>query len=91
MKPVAGEAKLNHAAAAEPKSGHRPPAGPKGHSSEVGNETKANVKGAQVGQPMDHMAGAVAELRGQHPHAHDDHGPHHNDRSHIRHKPYSMR
>lgn len=94
MKPVAGEGKMNRAEAKEPKSGHDRPAAAKG-GSEVGNETKANVKGAQMGQPTDGMGHvghtglghAVAELHTQHPIAYHDHGPHHGHDHHIRHEP----
>lgn len=77
MKPVAGEAKMNRASAAEPKSGHAAPAAAKG-GSQVGNETHANMAGA--------LGGAVAELRSQHPIAHHDHGPHHGNSHHVRHQ-----
>lgn len=83
IKPVAKEAKMNKAEAAQPKSGHDRPAGKAaGKSNDVGAERHANMAGA--------FSGAVAELHAQHPHAHDDHGPHHDDTSHLRHKPYRM-
>lgn len=77
--------KINSAQAHEPKSGHEAPAG-KFHNP-VGNESKANVKGAQNGKPTDGnpLRAAGNELRSQHPHAHNSHGPHHNDKSHVRH------
>lgn len=86
MKPVPSEAKMNRAEAKEPHSGHKAPAPAAG----VGNERKAATEKAQVGQPTDGMRGAVAELHSQHPHAHDDHGPHHGGTEHVRHKPYHM-
>ena len=60
--------------------------------SEVGNERKADVRGAQEGgsraeashNPLTH---AVNELHTQHPHHYSDHGPHHGTDSHIRHEP----
>lgn len=61
ITPVPKEAKMNREQAAEPKSGHRKPAG-KTSGSPVGNSSPE--------------AGA-AELRSQHPIAHDNHGPHH--------------
>lgn len=90
MKPMAAEAKMNKAEAAEPKSGHHRPAGP-ARGSDVGNETKADMKGGLEGQPTDGMRGglshAVRELHEQHPIAHYDHGPHHGTDHHIRHEP----
>ncbi len=81
MKPVAKEAKMNKAEAAEPKSGHaKPAASGKGASADAGSS--ANMAGA--------FSGAVAELHAQHPHAHYDHGPHHGTTTHQRHKPYKM-
>lgn len=83
MKPVAKEAKMNKAEAAEPKSGHdRPAASGKMASSDAGSMDSANMAGA--------FSGAVAELKSQHPHAHYEHGPHHGTTAHIRHKPYKM-
>lgn len=83
MKPVAKEAKMNKAEAAEPKSGHDRPAGAgKAPSSDVGEMGRANMAGA--------FSDAVAELKSQHPHEHYDHGPHHGTTHHIRHKPYKL-
>lgn len=83
------ETKMNKAAAHEPKSGHERPA----HAAGVGNERKADVKGAQDGGSMAEakgsvLHGATKELRAQHPHAHHDHGPHHGTDTHIRHTPH---
>lgn len=84
MKPMAKEAKMNKAEAMEPKSGHKAPAAhSKGESADTGEMRKANMAGA--------FSDAVAELHTQHPHHHHDHGPHHDDMSHIRHKPYKLR
>lgn len=87
MKPVAGEAKMNRAEEHEPKSGHSRPAAAKG-GSEVGGETKANMRGALEGNPTDGMKGhlghAMDELHSQHPIEHHDHGPHHGTDHHIR-------
>ena len=71
--------------AAEPRSGHRPPA----KASGPGPETKADMKGAQMGQPTDRnpLHGAIAELGAQHPTRHDDLGPHHGGTAHVRHMP----
>lgn len=82
------EAKMNRAEAEEPKSGHKRPA----HAAGVGNEKKADVKGAQDGGSMAEakgsvLSGAMKELHAQHPHHHSDHGPHHGTTTHIRHKP----
>lgn len=65
------------------------PGGARGKGSDVGNETKANMKGAQEGQPTDSnpLRGAVRELHSQHPIAHHDHGPHHGTTHHHRHEP----
>ena len=90
MKPVAKEAKMNKAEAHQPHSGHARPAPPAG----VGNEKKADMKGALQGQPTDgshvghtHLGHAVAELHEQHPIAYHEHGPHHGTDHHIRHEP----
>ena len=84
MKPVAGEAKMNKAEKHEPKSGHSPAA----RASGVGGESRANMKGAQEGNPTDGMKGhlghAVSELKSQHPIEHHDHGPHHGTDHHVR-------
>lgn len=88
MKPVAGEAKMNKAEMHEPKGGHSAPAGAKGMGSDVGGESKANMKGAQMGNPTDGnpLRHAVGELHKQHPIKHHDHGPHHGTDHHIRHE-----
>lgn len=87
VRPVPKEAKMNKAAETQVKTGHYPPAKPAG----VGNETKPDVQGAQLGQPTDgmrgHLAGAVGELKSQHPHEYHDHGPHHGTSAHVRHQP----
>lgn len=77
------------------------PAASKG-GSEVGNETKANVRGVQEGGSraeargsVPHTSGpgetklhhAMHELKSQHPIHHSDHGPHHGRTDHIRHVP----
>lgn len=84
MRPMAGgkEAAMNAASKEQPKSGHTSPAGPKGNSprSAVGNETKADVKGAQGGMPSDGLKGAMTELQRQHPERWDDIGPHNSRR-----------
>lgn len=58
----------------------------------VGNQKKADLKGTQLGGSRAEAAGnplsrATEELRSQHPHRHDDHGPHHGGSEHIRHEP----
>lgn len=84
MKPMAGPAKINAAAAAQPKSGHKMPAASgKAASANAGSMGKADMGGA--------FSGAVAELQSQHPIPHHDHGPHHGTTHHIRHKPMSMK
>lgn len=60
--------------------------------SNVGNETKAQVKATQMGGSMAEagrggLAGAMDELHAQHPHGYDDHGPHHGTTDHVRHMP----
>jgi hypothetical protein len=49
------------------------------NSAGVGNERKADVRGAQGGQPTDgtDLHGAVCHLGEQHPQRYDDLGPHH--------------
>lgn len=59
----------------------------------VGNERKGDVRGTQEGGSAAEAAGnplrgAMAELRSQHPHGYDDHGPHHGTNSHVRHMPH---
>ena len=80
MMKITGEAaKMNRAAEHQPKSGHKRPAAASG-GSEVGNETKADMKGAQGGDASDGLRGAVNELKRQHPIRYDDLGPHHGKR-----------
>lgn len=68
--------------------------GSHGKGSDVGNERKADVRGTQEGGSAAEAGGlraslkhAVHELHSQHPHEHDDHGPHHGGMEHVRHKP----
>lgn len=88
MRPMGKESKMNRAEAEEPKAGHKAPAAARG-GSEVGNESKANMKGALGGSPEDGMSmkGASRELHSQHPHQYHEHGPHHGTKDHIRHMP----
>jgi hypothetical protein len=85
MKPVAGEAKMNRSEGAEPHSGHKAPAPAAG----VGNEMKADMKGALMGEPEDKnpLRSASHELKAQHPIEYHDHGPHHGTDHHVRHEP----
>ena len=85
IRPVAKEAKMNRAEAAEPKSGHEAPA----RASGVGQSKKADMSDALMGQPTDKspLKGAVHELHAQHPHAYHEHGPHHGTSTHVRHMP----
>jgi hypothetical protein len=93
VRPVPKEAKMNKATGLQEKSGHEKPA----HAAGVGNEKKADVKGAQHGEPTDgqrspgpghtHLSGAMHELHSQHPIPYHDHGPHHGTEHHVRHKP----
>jgi hypothetical protein len=78
------------------KAQERTSAGPREktgmHDSGVGDTRKGDVKGAQEGGSKAEAAhnplkGATKELRRQHPHKHDDLGPHHETDSHIRHEP----
>ena len=90
MKPVAGDAKMNRAESRMPHSGHdKPAASAAMRASDVGNETKADMKGALLGQPTDGnpLCAAKHELHSQHPHHYSDHGPHHGTKSHVRHEP----
>ena len=67
------------------------------HGSDVGNEKKADVRGVQEGGSAAEargsvlhtggLKGATGELHRQHPHKHNDHGPHHGTSTHIRHEP----
>lgn len=71
---------------------HTPkPAGKTGNKpqSNVGGETKANMRGALMGHPEENnpLRGATKELASQHPHSYADHGPHHGGKEHIRHQP----
>jgi hypothetical protein len=72
----------------------KPPAGDRGSGSDVGNERKADVRGAQEGGSRaegccgsTHLGHAVKELHSQHPHGHMDRGPHHEWRGKVRHEP----
>lgn len=58
-------------------------------SAGVGNETKADMRGAQEGNPTDRnpLHGATKELERQHPIKYHDHGPHHGTDHHVRHEP----
>jgi hypothetical protein len=84
MKIAGVEAKMNSAAKDIHKSGgvERPGPAAKRGGSEVGNETKADMAGAQNGRPTDSnpLSGAVKELHSQHPQRYDDLGPHHSSR-----------
>lgn len=84
MRPMGKESKMNRAESAEPRGGHERPAPAAG----VGNERKADVRGAQMGSPEDGnpLRGATRELHSQHPHQYHEHGPHHGTRDHIRHE-----
>lgn len=73
------------------KMPHRQTSSRPGPAGGVGNERKADVYGTQEGGSAAEAAGnplrgAVGELKRQHPHAHDDLGPHHHDSSHHRHE-----
>lgn len=62
----------------------------KGRGSDVGNEKKADMKGALDSNPgvdKNPLRRGVSELKSQHPIAHDDRGPHHHTDHHLRHKP----
>lgn len=90
MARMGKEGMMNSAAESQPKSGHRPPAaaGKSRSASYVGNETKADMRGAMDGNSTDGspLRGAMRELHSQHPHSYDDLGPHHGTTNHIRHK-----
>ena len=84
--------KINRAQEHEPKEGLRKaPAAARG-GEEVGQDKRADMRGAQLGgsaaegshNPLRH---AKEELHRQHPIAHDDHGPHHHTDHHERHEP----
>ena len=66
----------------------------KSGSGGVGNERKADTKGAQMGGSAAEAKGtrgalseATAHLRSEHPTKHDDIGPHHGGNDHVRHSP----
>lgn len=65
----------------------------KPHTANVGNETKADMKGAMLGQPTDKnpLRGALQELGAQHPIKYDDRGPHQGKDHHVRHVPMRMK
>ena len=88
MKPSAGPQGEINKAAARTKAGTEPPKS-RNNKPSVGNETKADMAGGLYGQPTDKnpLHGAMRELKSQHPHSYDDHGPHHSDSSHVRHMP----
>lgn len=85
------QSEINSAAARGANVGGQPPRSKRNVGS-VGNETKADMRGALEGQPTDKnpLRGAISELHSQHPHKYDDHGPHHGDMSHMRHKPMKL-
>ena len=93
MRIAPKEAKMNRAEEREPHSRVRSHIdGSHGKGSDVGNERKADVRGAQEGGSMAEASGnplshAKHELKSQHPHEYHEHGPHHGTRDHIRHKP----
>ena len=60
-----------------------------GAGSKVGNETKAAVSAAQLGNPTDSnpLTGACRELHSQHPQHYSDRGPHQGTKDHVRHMP----
>lgn len=90
MSPNGGAQSMINKAAARTQAGTEPPK-TKPRKPSVGNETKADMTGALHGGPTNQgLKGAVAELHSQHPHRHDDLGPHHNDSSHMRHKPMKL-
>jgi len=93
--PGGREASMNKAENREPKGGghdapRRGAAAARGNEHDhVGNERSPDMKGALMGNPTDHnpLHGAVKELHAQHPHHHDDLGPHHGKEHHVRHTP----
>ena len=90
MKRMGKEGMMDRAEASEPKSGARAPAASREPKSDhVGNEKRADMKGALMGQPTDGnpLRGAMKELSRQHPIKHDDLGPHHHTSHHERHMP----
>ena len=80
----------------EPKAESRM-GGARGRGSDVGNEKHADLHGTQLDgsraegferpELRGGLGGAVEELHRQHPHKHNDHGPHHGTTTHIRHEP----
>lgn len=74
-----------------PTSGHKAPAAKGGKG--PGAERSANMAGAARGQPTDGLAGAIAELRSQHPIKEDKGAPKPSSlgisTAHIRHEPVS--
>jgi len=100
MRPTGKKEMMNKTADAAPRSGHKPPA----PATPPGKTRPAEMKGALTGSPMDKMpassgkssigpggtglAGAVAELKSQHPHAYSDLGPFHGTTSHVRNGKY---
>src|SRR5258708_23801501 len=91
MRLVPKEAKMNKGAELQEKTGHHAPA--KAASPEKSG-TKADMRGAQEGEPTDHghvgstsLSHAVGELHKQHPHKYHEHGPHHGTTDHVRHEP----
>jgi hypothetical protein len=86
MNPLMGSVKESGPRGAQPPKS-------KPNTSGVGNETKADMKGALDGNPTDKnpLRGAIQELGKQHPIRHDDLGPHHADTSHIRHVPMGLK
>lgn len=79
------EKEIVRAEASEPKrSSSSKPAPATG----VGNEKRADVRGAQMGgDKAEGLGGAMRELHEQHPIKHFDHGPHHGTDHHMRHEP----
>jgi hypothetical protein len=86
-----GQSEINAAAGRGAGVGGQPPKS-RANTGSVGNESKADMKGALDGKPTDKnpLKGAISELKSQHPHGHMDHGPHHGDMSHVRHKPMKL-
>lgn len=90
------EARMNRAAESPHKSGgddRRNDSGAsKSRGSDVGNERKADMKGAFGSNPgveKNPLRHATSELREQHPHHHMDRGPHHHTTTHVRNKPFT--
>ena len=91
MAHMGKEKMMNKAESSVHKAGgdkREKPAASRGRS-EVGNETRPDMHGALEGRPTDKnpLHGAMRELHKQHPHKHDDLGPHHGEKHHIRHEP----